>query len=172
MEATEDGGAVGSKVLRHAPRERQWEPAAEGDEQTATAIEGHIERHFGPIAFVWHELVSDLIHLDVHVVEPTPERPVYTLVTSGMSDRSMNVPEAAQTTPYAELMLCLPESWTMTGEAFRKNNNYWPIWLLKMVARIPHEYNTWIGRFHSVPNGIQRNLTPTTHHLRVCWWLR
>lgn len=41
----------------------------------------------GVLAFVWHELVSDLVHLDVHVAEPTPARPYYTVVTSGMSDR-------------------------------------------------------------------------------------
>ena len=30
---------------------------------------------------------------------------------------------------------------------------YWPVRLLKMVARLPHEYSTWIGAWHSVPNG-------------------
>jgi hypothetical protein len=29
----------------------------------------------------------------------------------------------------------------------------WPMQVLKQVARLPHEYGTWIGPWHSVPNG-------------------
>ncbi|GIH08702.1 hypothetical protein Rhe02_67690 [Rhizocola hellebori] len=152
METTGEN-AAGSQVLRHAARETSWEPAVDGDEETARAIEAHIERYFGPIAFVWHEIVSDLVHIDVHVVEPTPQRPYFVLVTSGMSDRPMNVPAAAEVSPFAELMLCLPETWPLNADAFEDENAYWPIRWLKMVARLPHEYNTWIGEWHSVPNG-------------------
>lgn len=40
----------------------------------------------------------------------------------------------------------------MTMEAFRDENAYWPIRLLKVVARLPHEYDTWIAEWHSIPN--------------------
>ncbi|SCG71110.1 suppressor of fused domain protein [Micromonospora inositola] len=153
MGSSDGAGPRGSGVLRHAARERGWEPAVPGDPDTAEAIERHIERHFGPIAFVWHELASDLVHVDVHVVAPTPERPFHTLVTSGMSDRPMTVPPEAGVSPYAELMMCLPADWPMTAEAFRDDSAYWPIRVLKTVARLPHEYDTWIGAWHSVPNG-------------------
>jgi hypothetical protein len=143
----------GSGVVRHTARERAWEPAGGGEADTTEAIDRHIQRHFGPITFVWHELVSDLVHIDVHVVEPSPARPYFTLVTSGMSDRPMTVPADAGSSPYAELIMCLPADWPMTGEAFRDENAYWPIRLLKMVARLPHEYDTWIAAWHSVPNG-------------------
>ncbi|WP_446214993.1 suppressor of fused domain protein [Micromonospora sp. IBHARD004] len=153
MGSSDEAGLRGSGVLRHAARERGWEPAGAGDPDTAEAIERHIEHHFGPIAFVWHELASDLVHVDVHVVAPTPARPFHTLVTSGMSDLPMAVPPAAGVSPYAELMLCLPPDWPLTAEAFRDDSAYWPIRLLKTVARLPHEYHTWIGEWHSVPNG-------------------
>ncbi|MEU8002165.1 suppressor of fused domain protein [Catellatospora sp. NPDC049111] len=149
---TSDGRApVGSGILRHAPREQQWEPAVGGDQETAEAIDRHIEAHFGPIAYVWHEMVSDLVHVDVHVVEPTPDRPFYTLITSGMSELPMAAPEGYSR--YAELMISLPADWPMTGEAFRDEAAYWPVRLLKMAARLPHEYRTWLGPWHSIPNG-------------------
>lgn len=124
-----------------------------GEPGAAEAIERHIEAHFGPISFVWHELASDLVHIDVHVVEPTGDRPWVTLVTSGMSDLPMTVPTRADVSPYAELTMCLPADWPLSQEAFGDERAYWPIRLLKTVARLPHEYRTWIGEWHSVPNG-------------------
>jgi hypothetical protein len=122
------------------------------DRETATAIEEHIARHFGVAETVWHEIASDLVHIDVHVTAPSAERPLYTLVTSGMSDLPMNVPPAVDT-PYAELMMALPSDWPLTAEAFRDEAAYWPVRLLKTIARLPHAYGTWIGPGHSVPNG-------------------
>lgn len=142
----------GSQIFRHPARGREWEPAAAGDPEAVTAIEEHIARYFGAPETVWHELASDLVHIDVHVTPPSPDRPRYTLVTSGMSDLPMNVPPAIDT-PYAELMMALPPDWPLTAEAFRDEAAYWPIRLLKTIARLPHAYDTWIGPGHSVPNG-------------------
>jgi hypothetical protein len=134
-------------------REREWVPADGGDPGDGEAIRWHVERHFGEVAFVWHETVSDLVRVDVYVVEPSAARPYLTLVTSGMSSRPMTVPADDRSSRYAELMLCLPAEWPMTTEAFRDERVYWPIRLLKTVARLPHEYQTWIAAWHSVPNG-------------------
>lgn len=153
MESHDASAPRGSGVLRHAPRERGWEPAAGPDTAALEAIDRHIERYFGPIAFVWHEIVSDLVHVDVHVVEPSEARPYFTLVTSGMSDRPMTVAAGDGSRPYAELMISLPPDWPLSAEAMRDENVYWPIRLLKMVARLPHEYDTWIAEWHSIPNG-------------------
>lgn len=149
---TSDGQApAGSGILRHVARERQWEPAADGDEETSEAIARHIETHFGPTPSVFHEMVSDLVRVDVHLVEPTPDRPYHTLVTFGMSDLPMAVPDGYS--PYAELMISLPADWPLKGEAFRDEAAYWPLRLLKTAARLPHEYRTWLGHWHSIPNG-------------------
>ena len=72
------------------------------------AISDHIERHIGKIAQVWHEILSDLVHVDVHEIAPTEDRPYWTLVTSGMSDRSMAAPDGYEEWAFAELMLCVP----------------------------------------------------------------
>jgi hypothetical protein len=117
-----------------------------------SAIEEHITRYFGAPDTVWHEMASDLVHIDVHVTPPSPDRPRYTLVTTGMSDRPMNVPPAVDDR-YAELMMQLPPDWPLTAYALSDEPAYWPVRLLKTIARLPHAYSTWIGPGHSIPNG-------------------
>ena len=153
MDLPDASGPRGAGALRHSPREPGWVPAAESEPGNAEAVEAHIERYFGKPAFVWHEIASGLVHLDVHVIEPTPERPFFTLFTTGMSDLPMTVPDNAGISPFAELMMCLPPDWPLADATMSDESAYWPISLLKMVARLPHEYNTWIGAWHSVPNG-------------------
>jgi hypothetical protein len=140
------------KTLRHS-RDKQWEPEGETDHEAAQAVEAHVELHFGKIATVWHEIASDLVHIDVHVVPPTDDRPFHTLVTSGMSDLPMAVPPGAQASEFAELMLCLPPRWPMADYATSADESSWPVGLLRTVARLPHIYRTWIAAWHSVPNG-------------------
>ncbi|MCA9063735.1 MAG: suppressor of fused domain protein [Planctomycetaceae bacterium] len=142
----------GSVIWRHESRTIPFEPT-EGDPDRIEQISAHIETHLGPVANVFHELVSDLVHIDVHVVEPTEDRPWYTLVTSGMSEAPMNTPEGADDLRYAELLVMLPADWPLSMEAFEDEQYYWPIRWLKMLARFPHEYDTWLGFGHTVPNG-------------------
>ena len=54
-----------------------------------------VQRHLGPIDKVWHEILSDTVHLDVHHLPPSPGRNYHTLVTTGMSDLPMNAPPQA-----------------------------------------------------------------------------
>ncbi len=117
------------------------------------AIDAHITRHIGPVKAVFHEIISDLVHIDVHMVEPTKERPFHTLVTSGMSDLPMSAPEDFPEHRFAELMLCLPPAWPLQNKDFEDEANYWPVRWLKMLARMPHEYQTWLWRHHTIPNG-------------------
>jgi predicted Zn finger-like uncharacterized protein len=142
----------GGEILRHKSRERDFEVAT-GDEEAIEGISEHIEQHIGEIDIVYHEMVSDLIHVDVHRVLPTEERPFYTLITSGMSDRPMTVPAGAEAFEYAELMIYLLSDWPMEESDFENETNYWPIRLMKMLSRLPHEYETWLALDHTVPNG-------------------
>jgi len=125
-----------------------------GEPESLEVISAHIERHVGPIEMVFHELVSDMVHIDVHWVKPTTERPCNTLVTTGMSDRAMTAPEGAEDLCFCELVLNLPEDWPMGHADWQENEAaYWPIRLLKDIARLPHEYQTWIWVGHSVGGG-------------------
>ena len=159
-EPTYETAESGERVYRHESRAKPFEFAV-GDEKAIEAIGKHIERHIGPVENVFHELISDLVHVDIHIVSPTPERNWYTLVTSGMSDRPMTVPVEdfedpadAEQLKYAELLICLPPDWPMGQEAWQEDESgFWPVQWLKMMARMPHEYETWIGEGHTIPNG-------------------
>ncbi|MGY0002409.1 suppressor of fused domain protein [Micromonospora sp. I033] len=143
----------GSGVLRHQSLHDGFVPAQGPQEAFTDAIDRHIEEHFGPVAFVYHEIVSHLVGVHIYAVAPTEERPCWTLITSGMSELPMTVPEGHGISPYAELMLSLPADWPLAQAAGPDDGTGWPLRILKQVARLPHEYGTWIGEWHSVPNG-------------------
>ncbi len=123
------------------------------DEAHAGAIIEHVEQHVGRIDYIFRELVSEIVRIDVLRIPPTKQRPFYTLVTSGMSDKAMTVTEGGVELQFAELMICLPAEWPVAMDDFRDEKNYWPIRLLKVLARLPHEYDTWLSLSHTIPNG-------------------
>ncbi len=146
----------GSTIHRYTPRNRPLE-LARGEAPHAAELEAHVERHFGKITSVFHELISDLVHVDVHVIPPTGYRPQWTLFTTGMSGRAMKVPPSANGYELAELMIHLPPDWpvdtTPDAQVQETAESFWPIQVLKFLARFPHEYDTWLGFGHTVPNG-------------------
>ena len=150
--AFDDVSPGGSPILVHS-RQKDFTPP-QGEEHIE-AIGAHIERHLGPVSGVFHEIISDLVHIDVHVVPATDQFPYLRLVTSGMSDLPMTVPAEvdADVPHYMELMVTLPADWPISQDAFEDERNYWPVRLLKGMARLPHEYDTWLGFGHTIPNG-------------------
>ena len=150
--AFDDVSPGGSPIMVHS-REKDFTPP-QGEEHIE-AIGAHIERHLGPVSGVFHEIISDLVHIDVHVVPATEQFPYLRLVTSGMSDLPMTVPDEvdADVPRYMELMVTLPADWPISQDAFEDERNYWPVRLLKGLARLPHEYDTWLGFGHTIPNG-------------------
>ena len=144
--------ANGAPVWRHEERKIPFQLAT-GDGQNIELISEHIEEHLGPVGGVYHEMISDLVHIDIHVVEPCDDHPCYRLVTSGMSDAPMSAPEEFSELRFAELMVSLPPHWKVNDKAFKKERWYWPVRWLKMLARMPHEYDTWLGFGHTIPNG-------------------
>lgn len=120
-------------------------------EQEMKAVESHIEAHFGAFENVWHELLSPDIHVDICVIPPNGTRDYYTLVTMRMGAHRMNVPQelAEQKLERAELVICLPADWKL-GE--QDEQWYWPARLLKQLARLPGECDTWLGWGHTVDN--------------------
>ena len=123
-------------------------------EEEMEAIEGHIGQYFGKVENVFHELVSPDIHVDICMVPPTEERDYYTLVTMGMGAHRMNVPEelAEYKLERAELAIALPKSWKLKHEDLKNERWYWPIRLLKVLARLPIASNTWLGFGHTMDN--------------------
>jgi len=120
-------------------------------EEEWDAVDMHIASNFGNYENVFHEIVSPDIHVDIYIVDPTPERNYYTLVTMGMGAHRMNVPKELRKDKLdrAEIMICLPPDWDIKNDDERW---YWPIRWLKILARLPGEYDTWLGYGHTVPN--------------------
>jgi len=145
----------GAPIYRYEDVEPAEFSLATGDDEAIAAISRHIEQHVGPISGVFHELISDQVHIDVHFVPPTADFPFNVLVTSGMSDRPMTVPAGAEDVRYAELCVLLPSTWPLgaVGQGTPRDEDYWPIEWLKYLARFPHEYHTWLGAGHTIPNG-------------------
>ena len=133
--------------------EKSSEPEVYTEEEME-AVEGHIQQYFGPFENVFHELVSPDIHVDICVVPPSRERDYYTLVTMGMGAHRMNVPEelAEYKLERAELAIALPADWKLDQESMKDERWYWPIRLLKSLARLPINCDSWLGHGHTVEN--------------------
>ena len=123
-------------------------------EEEMEAVEGHIQQYFGKFENVFHELSSPDIHVDICVVPPSKERYYYTLVTMGMGAHRMNVPEelAEYKLERAELAIALPGNWKLKREDLKNERWYWPIRLLKTLARLPIASDTWLGFGHTMDN--------------------
>ena len=121
-------------------------------EDEMSAIEQHIKNTFGEFENVFHELVSPDIHVDICVVPPSERRNYYTLVTMGMGAHRMNVPEelAEYKLERAELAIALPPDWKLDKDSMQEERWYWPIGLLKVLARLPISNDTWLGFGHTM----------------------
>lgn len=124
-------------------------------------IEARYEKMLGAQGDVFHEFVSDQVHIDVLTFPPNTQRDDWTFATIGMSDKPMTVPEGLSE-PHlyerAEVLISLPADWIDAknpdiNTAFKNEKIYWPVYWLKTLARFPHDYNTWIWYGHSIPNG-------------------
>ena len=134
-------------------------------EEEMEVVEGHIERYFGEVENVFHEIVSPDIHVDICMVPPSGERDYYTLVTMGMGAHRMNVPEelAEYRLERAELAIALPPGWKLDKESMEDERWYWPIRLLKALARLPIANDTWLGWGHTADNQ-----TPFAEDTKLC----
>ena len=101
----------------------------------------------GPVTNVFHELVSTDIHVDICIVKPGAGRDYYSLVTMGMGAHQMNVPEELKDHQLdrAEMLIALPSDWKLDEESLQDEKWYWPIRLLKTLARLPISNDTWLG---------------------------
>ncbi len=115
-------------------------------------LDRYAETAFGSYETVFHELESPDIHVDLLLIEPTEDRPYYTILTQGMGAHKMKVPP--QMEPYrierAEIAVSLPADWNINSG---DEADYWPLRWLKILARMPLTQNTWLGYGHTITNG-------------------
>jgi len=134
-----------------------------------SGISAHIERRIGRIHTVFHEIVSDDLHIDVYHVKSSLLRRCEVLVTSGMSAFPMSVPVESHEPRFAEIVTVLPRGWPLAKEAFADERHYWPVRLMKTLARLPHQGHTWLGFGHTVGNGSSEGaMKPYADGTKLC----
>ena len=118
-------------------------------EKEMDKVSAYIENQYGESELVAHEMVSPDIHCDIVIVNPTEEQPYYKLVTMGAGAYQMNVPKELKSDVCnrAEYVIFLPEDWNLESD---KIEDYWPIRMLKTIARLPIRAEDWLCESHDV----------------------
>jgi hypothetical protein len=159
--ADDDLSPGGSRIHRYDAGPADFTPPHEAAKHI-DEISKYLSEFLGESTMVWHEIISDKVHLDIIVFPPQPNRDWWTLVTSGMSDLPMKAPEAAPDggdMQFAEIVISLPRDWftaddsgMISDDQLQDAQKFWPIRLIKFLGRLPHDYDTWLWAGHSVPN--------------------
>jgi hypothetical protein len=143
-------------------------PAKEGAQTDFSAMAAHVEKYIGPIdATITNAVPYGNVNVDIWVINPTPERDFYTLISVGMSALPMNAPDQ-EGLFFSELMVCLPADWKMDEDAWDDPFYHWPIQELFFVAKIPHDYDTLLWQGHTIPNG--QDHEPFAPGTNMCGW--
>lgn len=155
----------GSLLYQHGlPKKTDSQYAPEPENIYAEKVIEHFQKLFPDHEhFNIQNLASNAepmpVNANVHILGPTEKDPFYVLYTTGMSDLPMTLPkgiEEEEDLKYAELYLFLPRDWKFTEVELQiktSDTGLWPVLLLKHLAGFPHEYQTWLGWGHTVPNG-------------------
>ena len=118
-------------------------------------IIAHIEKHLGPITATFRREDSDS-PVDLLWLRPSANRPYHTLITLGLSDRPMDIPDDVankNAAERAELMIMLPPEWNISPDNLKSEQGYWPIAWLTMLADFARTPGNWLGTGYVFPNG-------------------
>lgn len=122
----------------------------QGDSELIDAVGTFIASTFGCEPQVFHEVVSDVVHIDLWFVPPASNRPWVTVLTSGMAERPLPTHSKFRGPARVELVLALPADWPMDLASWKQERNYWPMRVLKQVCRYPHECGLPVGIGHTL----------------------
>ena len=81
------------------------------------------------------------------------------LLTDGLRNFKMPVPERAQAPNQCELIFVFPDYWPKDFNTSPNENYNWPLPWMKKIATLPQKNNTWFGEGHSFP---AQKLAPIT----------
>lgn len=88
------------------------------------------------------------------------DTPVTVIVTNGLSNYKMPVPEAEKGNEYNELFFCLPSYWEWEDVDNPQMN--WIFHWIQRLAKYVVEKQTWFGHGHTMPCGKDMNSLSTT----------
>jgi len=113
--------------------------------------ESHYEKFLGTLTDqVMHSTDIKPVHVDVYTFPPTADRPYYTLITGGMFDLRQNIPpQHTSLGRRAEIMTYAhePQGWMYN--------------VLKGLAEMPFDDDTFLHWYHTVPNGKAMTADPS-----------
>lgn len=142
-----------------------------------TEFEEEIDKHFleiFPDRFVekLDDDAPETVSIDIRIMYPTDEESFYVLYTSGMSALPMNIPDGIKKEypelTRSELFMLLPSTWNIKGlkAEYPKEEDFWPVKLLRMMGHYPHEFLTWFGPGHSI--GISNEYQTFAKNTKLC----
>ena len=118
-----------------------------------------ITEKYGKYESVLHEILPSDIHIDIAKIPPQGDNDHYTLCTIGAGDYNMHIGGDSSNKTFIEYrvqfpeqleyMIILPSDWPLDEESLKKEENYWPIRLLKQMARFPLITNDWVCEGHT-----------------------
>lgn len=147
--------AGGSTVLSYEDVKPHRGLPAHVDVEWRDLLQQHLDTYLGSEGKIFHEIVSETVHLDLSVHSPTEERPFFTIATMGVSDAGLNVPEGAEEFRHIELLCYLPVGWDVDfANVTDSDESWWPGRLLKQLGRFAHEYRTFFAPGHTIPSPI------------------
>jgi hypothetical protein len=91
------------------------------------------------------------VHIDIYQFAPTGGRHYWTLITSGMSNERQIEPDDCleHMSTRAEILMYVPEP------------QHWMFDVLKVLAEMPFDDNTYLHWWHTVPNGMPMTANPS-----------
>lgn len=148
----------GATIYRYESPNSDWEKdpkLKEKIQDSRDKITAHVEKHIGKISKKLPILRTPIgFDIDLLVIAPTPEKNYYTLVTSGMSNLPMTVKDTSLNNfRFIELVMGLPANWPVSDEDLKREENFWPFSVMRILAALPQEFNTWLSYMHTIPNG-------------------
>lgn len=134
------------------------------EHQLRQSVPDHIGQFVDGEPLVYHELVSDHMHIDVFCWAPTAQRNMWTMATVGMAAHKMRTSPGHEYYQHAELVITLPADWPSLDKVqamprSKAHQYFWPIRAMKEVARLPYLHDTWVGSGHTTQAGRGRRDT-------------
>ena len=114
--------------------------------------EAHYKKHLGALdQKILHSTDVKAVHIDIYQFKPTSEKPIWTIITGGMSDFAQLTPQGEDDyrAPRAEILMYAtePENWMFS--------------VLKGLAEMPFDDATHLHWWHTVPNGMPMTAEPS-----------
>ena len=133
------------------------------NKENTTLIESHLAQFFTTEdeVFFFDDIQDKDFPVDIFWIRNSGKRDFQILLTAGVSQKAMDVPNESGICPYIELALLLPSDWKTEEDDLKNPVWGWPIPLLKIIGRFPHDNNCLLTFGHSLALSVEHPLPGT-----------